>query len=242
LVEQKNLGLVGDIIERTLVYDSGVKFIVLASAPDGDGEGKATEADFVRLAHLYPDRVYFNNTFNLPLSKLILAGGDFCLIPSRFEPCGLVDYEASLLGNIVIGRATGGLTKVRHCAYLYEWLDISDRAGEANAFFWQIKAAIDTYRHDPDRHSEMLRTAMAIDASWDTSATQYVDMYRYGLLTKKWLAERQKLIEKFAKSLKKDRDLFAQFLIPAQQEYGDRFDWELKEALMNTPAEQLGEK
>jgi len=231
LVGQKNLGLVADIIEHTLVYDGETKFIILASAPEGDPGGKADEANFFRLAALYPERVYFNNGFNLPLSKLIMAGGDFMLIPSRFEPCGLVDYEASLVGNIVIGRATGGLPKVRHCAYLYEWLDVSDRTGEANAFFWQIRAAIDTYRHNPTGHTELVRTAMAINASWDASATQYIQMYRYGLLTKKWREERQKLITKFAKSLRTERSLFSEFFIPGQEEYGDELDWELKKAL-----------
>ncbi len=231
LVEQKNLGLVADIIEGTLVYDSGTKFIILASAPEGDAGGKASEANFFRLAALYPGRVYFNNSFNLPLSKLILAGGDFSLIPSRFEPCGLVDYEASLVGNIVIGRATGGLTKVRHCAYLYEWLDISDRAGEAEAFFWQIKAAIDTYRHNPTRHRELIRTAMNIDASWNASAGQYVEMYRYGLLVKQWLAARCNLIRSFAQSLGEDQPTFTEFFIPGRQEYGDRLDWALKDFL-----------
>jgi glycogen synthase len=231
LVEQKNLGLIGDIIERVLMDDAGTKFIILASAPEGDAGGKATEANFFRLAHIYPSRVYFNNTFNLPLSKLILAGGDFTLIPSRFEPCGLVDYEASLVGNIVIGRAIGGLVKVRHCAYLYNWLDLSDRAGEANAFFWQIKAAVDNYRHNRPHHDYLVRMAMAINASWDASAAQYVEMYRFGLLDKKWQAERQKLIERFAKSLGPDRSLFAQFFAPGRQEYGDKFDWELKQVL-----------
>jgi glycosyltransferase involved in cell wall biosynthesis len=231
LVDQKNFGLVTDIIERTLAYDAGTKFIILASAPEGDAGGKATEATFFRLSQMYPDRVYFNNTFNLFLSKLILAGGDFSLIPSRFEPCGLVDYEASLMGNVVIGRATGGLTKVEHCAYLYEWLDISDRAGEANAFFAQIKAAIDTYRHDPARHADLVRTAMSINASWDASAAQYINMYRYGFLTKKWQVERLKLAKKFTKSLKRDQTVFAEFFIPGDREYGDRFDWELKQTL-----------
>ncbi len=231
LVDQKNLGLVADIIERTLADDGGTKFIILASAPEGDAGGKASEMDFFRLAALYPSRVYFNNTFNLPLSKLILAGGDFSLIPSRFEPCGLVDYEASLVGNIVIGRATGGLPKVWHCAYLYEWLDISDRAGEANAFFWQIKAAIDTYRHDKSRHAELIHAAMNINANWDKSAGQYVDMYRYGLLVKKWHKERTKLIDKFTQSLKEDHNMFIDFFIPGQNEYSDPFDWELKEQL-----------
>ena len=44
LVEQKNLGLVTDIIDRTLAYDAGAKFIVLAAAGDDRG-GQATEND-----------------------------------------------------------------------------------------------------------------------------------------------------------------------------------------------------
>jgi glycogen synthase len=234
LVEQKNLGLVADIIERTLAYDAGTKFILLASAPDGDGVGKGTEAAFAQLAARYPERVFFDNTFNQPLSRLILAGGDFCLVPSRFEPCGLVDYEASLLGNIVIGRATGGLTKVRHCAYLYEWLDISDRAGEAAAFFGQIVAAINTYRGNPARHTALIRAAMAINASWEYSARQYIDMYRYGLLAKQWYKERRRLLAHFTQALGHERELFASFFTPGQQEYGDRLDWELKTALDKT--------
>ena len=166
LVEQKNLGLVADIIDRTLAYDAGAKFIVLASAGDDQG-GRATEAAFAQYAARYPGRVYFNRAFNQALSRLILAGGDFCLIPSRFEPCGLVDYEASLLGNIVIGRATGGLTKVRHCAYLYDWLDISDRAGEAAAFFGTdccghhhlSPASGPAYRTRPDGHGDRRQLA-----------------------------------------------------------------------------------
>ena len=231
LVDQKNLGLAVGILEWVLRIDGAVKFIVLASAPEGDPFRMDKEGDFFRLASWYPDRVYFNNTFNQPLSKLILAGGDFTLIPSRFEPCGLVDYEASLLGNIVIGRATGGLTKVRHCAYLYEWLDISDWHGEAQAFYRCIEEAVGTYRRDPDRHADMIRAAMSIRADWSESAGQYVDMYRYGYMVKKWQKRREALISDFASSLHKDRALFDTFFIPAREEYGDALDWELKAAL-----------
>ena len=237
LVDQKNLGLVADIAARTIGYDHQVRFVILASAPPGDPAGRASEQAFAALAMAYPAHIYFNNAFNLPLSKLILAGGDFCLIPSRFEPCGLVDYEASLLGNVVIGRATGGLTKVAHCAYLYDWLDISDRPGEANAFFWQIKTAVEVYRKDPIRHAQMVHDAMTIDAGWDTSAGHYIDMYRYGFLTKAWQEERRKLIESFAGSLGKELKLFSEFFIPAQKEYGDQFDWQLK-AWLTTQTEK----
>ena len=95
----------------------------------------------------------------------------------------------------------------------------------------QIKAAVDTYRHNPTRHTEMIRTAMSLEASWDTSAGQYVNMYRYGLLVKQWQREREALIKKFGTSLKKDRAMFTEFFIPASAEYRDNFDWALKEFL-----------
>ena len=231
LVEQKNLGLVADIAGRALDLDPGVKIIVLASAPDGDPGGKATEDAFFHLASTHPGRVYFNKTFNLPLSKLILAGGDFCLIPSRFEPCGLVDYEASLLGNVVVARRTGGLPKIAHCGYLYDWLDISDGAGEAWALLTRLHEAVHTYRADPARHAHLVREAINIDASWDRSAGQYLDLYRYGLLSKRWHAARHGLAAHFIQELGPDRALFERFFQPGQQEYGDPLDRQLKQSL-----------
>jgi glycogen synthase len=231
LVGQKNFGLIADVIEPVLAYDDNTKFIILASAPEGDSDGKATENAFFSLAARYPQRVYFNNTFNGPLSKMIFAGGDFTLIPSRFEPCGLVDYEASLLGTVVIGRLTGGLAKVRHCAYLYDWLDISDRWGEANAFFQQIKNAIDTFRHNPARHWALIQAAMSINASWDKSADQYIEMYRYGQLMKAWLQRRKKLVSDFIKTLGDEEALFAAFFDPADGAYSDQLNEALEAKL-----------
>ncbi len=231
LVHQKNFDVIADIIDQTLHHHAGVKFIILASPTEGDPEGHHRESIFFHLRNRYPHHVYFNSSFNLPLSKLILAGGDFTLVPSRFEPCGLVDYESSLLGNIVIGRATGGLVKVGHCAYLYDWLDVSDRIGEANAFYQKIDEAISNYRHNPGYHHELIRRAMSIDASWDNPASDYIAMYRYGLLAQKWYQDRRNLIDQFITDLQDDRDLFKTFFHPGTHEFGDHYDWQLKNAL-----------
>jgi hypothetical protein len=56
-------------------------------------------------------------------------------------------------------------------------------------------------------------------------------MYRYGFLTKQWYKERQKLVANFTQKLARERALFATFFMPGRQEYGDRLDWELREAL-----------
>ncbi|MBI4677380.1 MAG: glycogen/starch synthase [Elusimicrobia bacterium] len=184
LVDQKNLGLVADVADRVLAHDPMARFVVLASAPDGDPAGWALERKFRDLALRQPGRVWFGNSFHTPLSRLILAGSDFTLVPSRFEPCGLVDYEAALLGTIPICRATGGLVKVKHCGYLYDWLDVADYRGEAEAFLSRIKEALRVFRSDYPRHQALMRSAMATDAGWERSAAQYIQLYRDGLLAK----------------------------------------------------------
>ncbi|MCY3023661.1 MAG: hypothetical protein NTW87_32170, partial [Planctomycetota bacterium] len=223
--------LIAEIIPRTLAYDSQAKFVLLASEDDGDSGGKALEARFYDLARRYPGQVYFNNGFNPVFAKLIFAGGDFTLIPSRFEPCGLTDYEAAWLGTLPIARRTGGLAKIANCGYLYDWLDIRDWFGEADAFFGAIQAALGTYRNDPARHQQLMRTAMALNAGWEEPAAQYIHMYRYGFLAKQWRSHRNALVERFIKSLGSDRAIFNDFFTPGLAEYGDKYDWELKRKL-----------
>lgn len=215
LVEQKNLGLVADIVERTLAFDSGVRFAVLASAPDGDWEGKLTEARFAALAARYPSSFFFHNGFNLPLSKLILAGGDFSLIPSRFEPCGLVDYESSLLGTVVVAHRVGGLAKVAHCAYLYDWLDVGDREGEVEAFFAQLKHAISVYRTEPLKHLDLVKDAMAVEVGWEKSASRYLEIYRYGMAYREWLLRRRRILKGISRT--------ARELIKKEPSFGSLF-------------------
>jgi len=156
--QQKNFRAIAAVMERVLASDPQSRFVVLASADDGE---KNLESWFFSLAERHKGRVYYNNTFNQPLSKLILAGSDFVLIPSRFEPCGLVDYEGALLGTLPIVRAVGGLTKVRAFGYLYDWLDIGDFEGECNAFFNTFQEALWFFRNDYPQHERRMRAAMA---------------------------------------------------------------------------------
>jgi hypothetical protein len=99
-------------------------------------------------------------------------------------------------------------------------------------------------RHNYPHHLEMVHQAMAVNASWDDSAEQYVNMYRYGLLVKKWQQERQNVIQSmaspeerlqrirhFTKTLDGELNIFADFFAPGQQEYSNPYDWELKAAL-----------
>ncbi|MFA6317096.1 MAG: glycogen/starch synthase [Elusimicrobiota bacterium] len=231
LVDQKNLGLVADVADAVLAHDPMARFVVLASGAAGDSYGAAMEAKFRDLAARQPGRVWFSSSFDPFLSRLIFAGSDFTLVPSRFEPCGLVDYEAALLGTVPICRATGGLVKIRHCGYLYEWLDVADYWGEAGAFLAKIKEALSVFRNDYPRHQALARKALATDASWDSSAAEYIRLYRYGLLAKDWIAAGRQDSEGFVRGLGRDRKLFADFFAPARGLYGIPADDALAAAL-----------
>lgn len=57
-------------------------------------------------------RVCFLRGYSPKLANIIYAAGDFFVIPSRYEPCGLTDFIAQLFGNIPVVHQVGGLVKV----------------------------------------------------------------------------------------------------------------------------------
>jgi granule-bound starch synthase len=47
--------------------------------------------------------------FSAPLAHLMTAGCDFIVVPSRFEPCGLIQLHAMAYGTVPLVSSTGGL-------------------------------------------------------------------------------------------------------------------------------------
>ena len=47
--------------------------------------------------------------FNVPLAHMMNGGADFIVVPSRFEPCGLIQLHAMRYGTVPIVASTGGL-------------------------------------------------------------------------------------------------------------------------------------
>jgi hypothetical protein len=89
------------------------------------------------------------------------------------------------------------------------------------------------FRQDYPQHERRMRAAMAVDASWDRSAAQYVELYRYGLLAKRW--RKAPTIAGFVRGLGADKDLFRRYLAPGRDEFADLRDLALKQALDGAP-------
>ncbi|CAI9772608.1 unnamed protein product [Fraxinus pennsylvanica] len=101
LEEQKGSDILAAAIPKFIGMN--VQIIVL-----GTGK-KRFEQQIKQLEVLYPDKARGVAKFNVSLAHTITAGADFMLIPSRFEPCGLIQLHAMRYGTIPICASTGGL-------------------------------------------------------------------------------------------------------------------------------------
>jgi starch synthase len=115
--------------------------------------------------------------YNEQLSHLMYAGADFLLMPSRVEPCGLNQMYAMRYGTVPVVRNTGGLKDtVKDIGAPGGWgLQFNNAAvGDiTHAIFRGVELFANGEKFD-----EVRQTMMALDFSWDRSATEYVNLYR----------------------------------------------------------------
>lgn len=109
LTRQKGIDILVKAVSDVLQKGCSADFVVL-----GQGEAKDEE-----LFHALSKKSFsggalrFVPRYDFGLSKRIYAGSDFLLIPSEYEPCGLTDFHAQLMGSIPVVHRVGGLLKVR---------------------------------------------------------------------------------------------------------------------------------
>ncbi|KAJ4728024.1 Starch synthase, chloroplastic/amyloplastic [Melia azedarach] len=141
---------------------------------------KAMEKQLEQLEKLYPDKARGVAKFNVPLAHMIIAGADFILVPSRFEPCGLIQLHAMRYGTVPIVASTGGLvdtvkegfTGFQMGSFNVE-CDAVDPA-DVTAVATAVKRALATY--STQVLTEMIQNCMAQDLSWKGPAKKWEDV------------------------------------------------------------------
>jgi starch synthase len=165
LVHQKGLDIVADTA-REIVREGGQIAILGLGDPE-------TEHMLSRLARSHRDHIGLLIGFNEPMARRIMAASDFCLMPSRFEPCGLTQMQAQRYGSLPIAHATGGLADTiddGETGFLF-----SDLSGEG--LFAACQRAFEAYS-DADVLGEMRQAAMARSFHWSGAAAEYEALYR----------------------------------------------------------------
>ncbi|WP_438480167.1 glycogen synthase GlgA [Oleiharenicola lentus] len=176
LASQKGLDLLAEVLVPMLDR-MRVQLVLL-------GSGDAHLENTFRWANdAYRGRVGVHIGFDGKLARLIQAGSDFFVMPSRSEPCGLTQMYAMRYGTLPIVRATGGLVDtVENFSEGWNYgtgFVFHDATPEAliNTLGW----ACATYYDRPQEMAGLQQRAMAKDFSWRRSAASYVDVYRWAV-------------------------------------------------------------
>ena len=171
LVDQKGIDI---LLEASpMLMRSGADLVIL-----GSGDRRIVDG-LENLRRIHPDRVGVYIGFNEPLSHLIVAGSDLMLVPSRYEPCGLVQMHAMRYGTVPVVHRTGGLADTvrdedghpgRGTGFVFEAVDPWSLAHA-------VHRAMILRGRQPEAWRALQRRAMAEDFSWDRSAARYEELY-----------------------------------------------------------------
>jgi starch synthase len=167
MVHQKGLDL---IVNSEALHRLDAQFIFL-----GAGEPRY-EMVLTTLAHEQPQRVGVNTQFTDRLEHRLLAGANFLLMPSLYEPCGLTQMRAQRYGALPVARRVGGLAETITDGVTGFLFDDFSPADMDRA----LERAVAVYGDQPV-YVEHVRAAMRRDFSWAEPAAQYLEAYRRSL-------------------------------------------------------------
>ena len=171
LEPQKGIDLVIEGLRK--LVDKPWQAIIL-----GTGDPKLEEAAR-KLEKDFPERVHIETRYDAKLARLIYAGSDIFLMPSRYEPCGLSQMIAMRYGCIPVVRAVGGLHDTvtdGETGFVFINPKMKD-------FTSAIKRALEKYR-DKEVWRTLQKNGMSQDFSWTKSALKYFELYRRLITTR----------------------------------------------------------
>jgi len=158
-----------------LILGSGGQLAVL-----GQGERGLQQA-LLEAAAKHPEAVSVTLDFDESLAHWIEAGSDCFLMPSRFEPCGLNQMYSQAYGTPPVVNATGGLVdSVVDAAAPVGGSGFVMRSADSAGYAEALTRAQATWAQ-PSLWRQLQVNGMARPFGWSSSASMYVDLYRFAL-------------------------------------------------------------
>jgi starch synthase len=113
-----------------------------------------------------------------PLSHRLLAAADIVVVPSRYEPCGLVQLYAQRYGALPVASRTGGLvdTIIDCDAALDTGSGFLFDKPTAIALTGAVQRAVAAV--SLPRWAALRRRVMRLDLGWDRPARRYAHVYK----------------------------------------------------------------
>lgn len=170
LREDQGFGLLESIAGDLL--GGRVKLCIL-----GQGEPR-WEALVHRLTQVFPYKISWSREPSPSLTRLALAGSDFCLVIPRREACGQMQMRAMRYGAVPIVHATGGLVDTVR--------PYSPETGKGEGFVFDeyaggallaaIERGVQSY-HRRGPWKRLLARLMQLDVSWTRAARAFEPVY-----------------------------------------------------------------
>ncbi|MGC4121206.1 MAG: glycosyltransferase [Myxococcales bacterium] len=101
LCDQKGVDLLAAALPGIVAAGANVVFA-------GGGEAALRHQVEVAVAR-HAGRAWYAGRVEDDAARRLLAAADLVAMPSRYEPCGIVQFEAQRSGAVVVARRTGGL-------------------------------------------------------------------------------------------------------------------------------------
>ena len=163
---QKGIQLIIEAIQKNTLIKESQQFVFLGTG-DPELEKQLHQVSSNRL------NIRIITRYDEPLASKIYAASDLLLIPSKFEPCGLIQMIAMRYGTIPVARATGGLKDTindKKDGFLFNDYSVEDMISV-------LQKSI-TIFSDSFTKNQMIQTAMSKDFSWQESAKKYQQLYK----------------------------------------------------------------
>lgn len=125
----------------------------------------------------FPTQFHFIQGFDEALSHQLEAAGDFFLMPSLFEPCGLNQIYSLRYGTVPLVRATGGLKDTVVAYPAQDATGIRFDEPEVPALLAALQQAEQLFA-DIEQYRLVQQRGMQQVFSWQAAAGQYLQLYR----------------------------------------------------------------
>jgi len=132
------------------------------------------------LEQLFPDKFKYAGWMG-PERYALLSACDYTILPSRWEPCGMVQMEAMRVGTCPIVAPTGGLKDTVEDGLNGIWTDAvmtmepKQCSQSVGSISRALQRAIKIFKEKPAKLAEMRKAAMAAseEFTWSNAAMQY---------------------------------------------------------------------
>lgn len=184
LWRQKGLDILIEMLPQLFAYRPDVQMIILGSGDD------VYRDKLVKIRKDFPNQLGLHLRADFRLPRKIFAGADLFLVPSSYEPGGLVALEALRYGAVPLVRRTGGLNDIVEDFNPSKCIGngFSFKPNTAWALYASIIEALTVYKQFAI-WKKLVLNCLKTDFTWDKAAKEYEVWYRHVLEERKRAAK-----------------------------------------------------